>query len=54
MCMRGFSEDPPLGYQLYRVHNALRAEVTEFFLVVGDGRAWRRTLRAGGWGARHP
>src|SRR6478735_11391322 len=28
MSMRGFSEDPPLGYQLYRVHNALRAEVT--------------------------
>src|SRR6185312_14142911 len=26
--MRGFREDPPLGYQLYRVHNALRAEVT--------------------------
>jgi DNA-binding MarR family transcriptional regulator len=26
--MRGFTEDPPLGYLLYRVHNALRAEVT--------------------------
>jgi DNA-binding MarR family transcriptional regulator len=26
--MRGFPEDPPLGYLLSRVHNALRAEVT--------------------------
>ncbi|WP_123023771.1 MarR family winged helix-turn-helix transcriptional regulator [Mycolicibacterium stellerae] len=26
--MRGFTEDPPLGYLLARVHNALRAEVT--------------------------
>jgi DNA-binding MarR family transcriptional regulator len=26
--MREFTEDPPLGYLLYRVHNALRAEVT--------------------------
>ena len=30
--MRGIREDPPLGYQLYRVHNALRAEVTSTVL----------------------
>jgi DNA-binding MarR family transcriptional regulator len=26
--MRDFVDDPPLGYLLYRVHNALRSEVT--------------------------
>ena len=30
--MRGFTEDPPFGYLLYRVHNALRAEVTSTVL----------------------
>ncbi|MGZ6777537.1 MAG: MarR family winged helix-turn-helix transcriptional regulator, partial [Mycobacterium sp.] len=30
--MNGFAEDPPLGYLLTRVHNALRSEVTSTVL----------------------
>jgi DNA-binding MarR family transcriptional regulator len=30
--MKGFAEDPPLGYLLYRAHNALRSEVTSTVL----------------------